>query len=196
MSSAPADTTYLRPTATDRVRLTVGAFEALAAVLEIEDDHVTLAAAEFVMGEGTILFSHPRGVIELQGALVPHPDGALFHISGQRRLEQRRGAFRLAVCCPVHIVRREGERLESRAGDLSVTGVRLLDAAELHDDEVVDLEIVLESGVTVEVAGQVVRRDAVSIGVTFHDLPHVTEAVLSRFVTGAQRRRLKPSSIV
>ena len=195
MSSASAPTQYLRPTATDRVRLTVGELELLAAVVETDDTHVTLDLTAPTEGTGTILFSHPRGVVELTGSVGPHAHGLIFTITDQRRLEQRRGAFRLVVTCPVNVVRRDGHRLEARTGDLSVTGVRLLDATELHDDELVDLEIVLDDGTAVELAGQVVRRGDDNVGVTFHDLPSAAEAQLSRFVSEAQRRRLRPADL-
>jgi hypothetical protein len=181
-----------RPTATDRVRLTVGDHQNLATVLEIEDTLIRLDAGKQLFGPATILFSHPRGVIELTGTLSTEGQHVVFTVTAQRRLEQRRGAFRLAVSCTVHVIRNAGERLEYRTGDLSVTGMRVMNASELRDDEMVELEIVLENGDKVPLTGQVVRRDHNSVGVTFRNVTNAVELQLSRFITSAQRRRLRP----
>jgi hypothetical protein len=180
-----------RPTATDRVRLRVGEFETLARVTSADQDAIRLDMADAVIGTGEIVFSHPRGVIALAGTLAARPDGAVFTVTETKRLEQRRAAFRLAVACPVHVVRRTEQRLDYRTGDLSMTGVRILDADELVDDEHVVLEIELEDHGTVEVTGQVVRRDELSIGVRFCSVPAGIQDHIGRFIAAAQRRRLR-----
>ena len=187
-------TTYYLPTATDHVRLKAGEVEVLAVVLHVSEEQVVFEPGIPGTGEAEIIFSHPRGVMALHGTLGPVPgeESVALTIAGQRQLEQRRGAFRLATSCPVHVTRRSGEVLTSRTGDLSVSGVRILDAVDLADDEVVDLEIELEARGPVKLLGQVVRRDDHSLGVTFRDLPRAVEMELSRFLTDAQRRRLRP----
>jgi hypothetical protein len=193
MFGSTSTTEYLRPTATDRVRLTVGDRQIIATVLEIHDGHIKLDAGSLVFGDAIILFSHPKGVVELSGTLTSdgEGEGVIFTIQGQRRREQRRGAFRLAVSCPVHITRGGGERLEHFAGDLSITGMRIMHATALADEEVVDLEIVLENGDAVQVRAQVVRRDERSVGVTFRDVSSAIESQLGRFVLAAQRARMR-----
>lgn len=89
----------------------------------------------------------------------------MFRVSETQRLEQRRGAFRLAVACPVHVVRAGGVRLDYRTADLWLTGARILDADELTTGEEIGLEIQLGEQGVVEVRGRVVRLDALSTGV-------------------------------
>ena len=185
-----------RPTAADRVRLRVGDFETLAPVLTADESavHLELRDPAAAGGTGEIVFSHPRGVISLTGTVAVHRDGAVFTVAETKRLEQRRGAFRLAIACPVHVVRADGTRLDYRTADLSLTGVRILDADELADDELLGLEIQLEDGGAVEVDGRVVRRDELSVGVQFCDMPRAADARLATFITAAQRRRLRPAA--
>ena len=183
--------TILRPTTTDKVRLRTDDGETLASVLAVEAGQVMLAVQAPASGAAAIVFAHPRGVVELAGTLEPAGEGVVFTVTDQRRLEQRRGAFRLAVACPIHISRAGGERLESRTGDLSVSGVRVLDAVELTVEEAVELEIELEDGVRASLTGQVVRHDGTSVGVTFDDVPTAIEAQISHFISETQRRRLR-----
>jgi hypothetical protein len=184
-----------RPTATDRVRLRIGEFETLAPVVTADESAIRLELADpAVGGAAEIVFSHPRGVISLTGTIAAGGDGAVFTIADTNRLEQRRGAFRLAVACPVHVVRADGRRLEYRTGDLSLTGVRILDANEVEDDELLGLEIQLEDFGAVEVRGQVVRRDELSVGVEFSEVSSAADALLGSFISEAQRRRLRPAA--
>ena len=183
--------TILRPTTTDKVRLRTGDVETLASVLAVETGQVTLGVPEPISGAAAIVFAHPRGVVELAGTVEPADEGVVFTISDQRRLEQRRGAFRLAVAIPVQIARAGGERLSSRTGDLSTSGVRVLDAAELAVEEPVELEIDLGDGVCARLTGEVVRHDGTSVGVTFDDVPSAIEAQISAFISETQRRRLR-----
>jgi c-di-GMP-binding flagellar brake protein YcgR len=129
-------------------------------------------------------------VISLSGSVAAAGEGLIFTVDETKRLEQRRGAFRLAVACPVHVLRGKGERLDYRTGDLSLTGVRILDADELLDEELVGLEIELDER-TVELIGKVVRRDGLSIGVSFAGLPAAAEDEISKFIAEAQRLRLR-----
>ena len=146
-------------------------------------------------GPAEIVFSHPRGVISLTGTIAAiGGDGATFEITETRKLEQRRGAFRLAVACPVHIIRGGGSRLDYRTADLSITGVRILDAYELLDGEPLGLEIQLETRGVVEVRGRVVRRDELSVGVAFTDVPFAAENALGAFINDAQRARLRAAA--
>jgi hypothetical protein len=172
----------------------VGEFETLAPVLTADESAVHLELADPAAGAAEIVFSHPRGVISLTGTVAVHGDGAVFTIAETKRLEQRRGAFRLAVACPVHVIRADGGRLEYRTADLSLTGVRILDASELDEDEELGLEIQLDEQGVVDVRGRVVRQDALSIGVAFFDVPSAADAALGAFISEAQRRRLRPAS--
>jgi hypothetical protein len=180
-----------RPTATDRVRLRVGGYVTVAPVITADQASVHLALAEPTSGAGEIVFSHPRGVISLTGTVEPGGDGAVFTVVETRKLEQRRGAFRLAVACPVHVVRAHDARLDYRTADLSLTGVRLLDAYELTDGEHIRLEIQLGDQGVVEVEGDIVRRDELSVGVAFTDISAATDLRIGAFISAAQRRRVR-----
>lgn len=184
-----------RPTASDRVRLRVGEFETLAPVLGVDESAIRLELIDpaTTAGAGEIVFSHALGVISLLGTVDVKGDGAVFTVSETKRLEQRRGAFRLSVACPVHVVRAGGVRLDYRTADLSLTGVRLLDADELVDGEELGLEIQLGEQGVVEVRGRVVRRDELSIGVEFVDVPTAVDTRLGNFISATQRRRLRPA---
>ena len=92
-------------------------------------------------------------MISLLGTVEIKGDGAVFTVSETERLEQRRGAFRLTVACPVHVIRSGGARLDYRTADLSLTGLRILDADELISGEELRLEIQLGEQGAVEVRG-------------------------------------------
>jgi hypothetical protein len=180
-----------RPAAADRVRLRVGDFEALTPVVTADESAVHLQLSDPASGAGEIVFSHRAGVISLTGTIAPGGDGAVFTIVETRKLEQRRGAFRLQVACPVHIVRSRGSRLDYRTADLSLTGVRILDAYELADGEDLGLEIQLDDQAVVAVEGRVVRRDELSVGVAFTEVSPAADNRIGAFISAAQRRRLR-----
>ena len=172
----------------------MGAYDTLAPVLDVDDAAIRLELIEPGAPAGTaeIVFSHAVGVISLTGTVDIKGDGAVFTVAETRRLEQRRGAFRLAVACPVHVFRADGARLAFRTADLSLTGARLLDADELVEGEDVGLELELGEFGAVKIDACVVRRDELSVGVEFRDVPNAIDKQLGTFITAAQRRRLRP----
>ena len=99
--------------------------------VEEQDIRLELVDPAASAGAGEIVFSHALGVIALRGTVAIKGDGAVFTVAETQKLEQRRGAFRLSVACPVHVVRAGGVRLDYRTADLSLTGMRILDADEL-----------------------------------------------------------------
>lgn len=172
----------------------MGPYDTLAPVLDVDDSAIRLELVDPGASEGTaeIVFSHAVGVISLTGTVDIIGDGAVFTVAETRRLEQRRGAFRLAVACPTHVVRADGARLAYRTADLSLTGARLLDADELVQGEDVGLELELGEHGVAKVDARVVRRDELSVGVEFRDVQNATDKQLGTFITAAQRRRLRP----
>ena len=173
----------------------MGAYDTLAPVLDVDAAAIRLELIDpgASAGAGEIVFSHAVGVISLTGTVDIKGDGAVFTVAETRRLEQRRGAFRLAVACPVHVVRSDGNRLAYRTADLSLTGARLLDADELADGEDLGLELELGAQGAVTLDGRVVRRDELSVGVAFLDVPRAVDAQLGNFISATQRRRLRPA---
>jgi hypothetical protein len=180
-----------RPGLADRVRLRVGEQDTLARVVAVEAGVVRLEGELGATGDAEMVFSHPRGVIALAGGLAHGEGGELvFTVTEQRRLEQRRAAFRLAVAVPLVVTRMSGERLEARSGDVSISGVRILEAAELDLDEHVEVAMDLGELDTVALSGSVVRRDGDSRAVAFTAVPVWAEEQLARFLADEQRRRL------
>jgi hypothetical protein len=171
----------------------VGRYETLAPVLGVDEEAIRLELVDpsASAGKGEIVFSHAAGVISLLGTVDVKGDGAVFTVSKTQRLEQRRGAFRLSVACPVHVVRAGGVRLDYRTADLSLTGVRILDADELISGEELGLEIQLGEQEVVALRGRVVRRDELSIGVEFVGVPPAADTRLGNFISATQRRRLR-----
>lgn len=190
MPAKPAPATQQpRPDVSERVRLRAGDVETFAHVTFADDTGVNLATSEPSSGPAQLVFSHPRGVFCLEGELSRHGDGVRLTIETQVRLDQRRNAFRLEIRNPIVIVRRDGQQLECRTADLSLTGVRILGADQLIEGEAVDLSLQIE-GIGLEVSATVVRQGLDGCAVTFGELDQRVEHRLGTWLAEAQRAAL------
>ena len=179
-----------RPAVSERVRLRAGEeLETFAHVTFADESGVNLGITEPCEGPAQLVFSHPRGVFCLEGELARHGDGVRLTVETQTRLDQRRNAYRLEIRNPIAIVRRDGQELECRTADLSLTGVRILGADQLIEGETVELSLQIE-GIGLEVEAQVVRQGVDGCGVTFGELDLRVEHRLSTFLAEAQRAAL------
>ena len=185
----PTATDQPRPAVAERVRLRADEVETFAYVTFVDDTGVNLGVRSPAEGPAELVFSHPRGVFCLEGELSAHGDGVRLTATALRRLDQRRNAFRLEIRNPVVIIRRDGQQIRCRTADLSLTGVRILGAGELLEDEVVELTLEVDD-MRFDVTARVVRQDPDGCAVTFLELAAPIEHRLSTFLAAAQRAAL------
>ena len=158
-------------------------------VLGVEDDTLVLADGP---GDGParVVFSTPRGVVELVGTL--DADGGSSRrltIVETRRLQQRRALFRLAVACPVRVVRSDADSFVVSTVDLSLGGMLVANAPALRLDEPVQVTVELGEHGDLAAQARVVRAEGEHRALRFEGLSERGEDRLAQFLAADQRRR-------
>ncbi|MDP9376353.1 MAG: PilZ domain-containing protein [Actinomycetota bacterium] len=189
MSVEPAITL---PASGQEVRLRLADFNELCEVLASDEQRLTLAVALHQEGEGEVVFSHARGVVALVGRVQAGAECASFRILGQRRLTQRRDAFRVSLARSALVSIGGRAAIEAVTADLSVRGVRLIVGCQPPLEREVRVELDL-GGDKLWVTGVVVRHDHDGFALAFRDLQRPDDERISRFLMEAQRQRLRRS---
>ncbi len=179
------------PQSGQQVRLrTVEGLEAFCPVLARDERRVLLGVEAPASDDAEIVYSHPHGVICLVGSIPPGAECVAFRIRGQRTLDQRRNAYRVALERPAQVRRPGGVMSAVTTEDISVRGVRVLSDDPAAAGEAVTVTFPLADE-PISLDGRVIRPDARGYSIEFEPLPRAVDDLLSRFVTDAQRRRLR-----
>lgn len=185
----PTEPAITLPASGQEVRLRLAGIDRLCEVLTSDEQRLMLAVALTQEGEGEVVFSHPRGVVALVGRLQSGAECATFRILGQRRLAQRRNAFRLALVRSALVSIDGRPAVDAVISDLSVRGVRLTVACQPPIEREVRIELDLDS-YKLWVTGVVVRHEEDGFAVAFNELRRAEDERISRFLMDEQRRRL------
>ena len=177
------------PQSGQQVRLrTVEGLEAFCPVLARDEGRVLLGVEAQASDDAEIVYSHPHGVICLEGSILPGAECVAFRIRGQRKLDQQRNAYRVALEHPAQVRRPGGLVSTVTTEDISVRGLRVLADVPAAAGEEVTVTFAL-AGELICLDGRVVRPDARGYSIEFEPLPRALDDLLSRFVADAQRRR-------
>jgi c-di-GMP-binding flagellar brake protein YcgR len=155
--------------------------------------HLTLSV--FKDRVARVEYADKRGLHKFSCTILDALPGDRLRLSHEREdVVQRRDYFRVEAYAPLTIVTREEtpRTLETSSHDLSAGGMLIADPIEIPAETVLDIQLKLEGGATVNAVGKVIRNTGdKKTAVQIVDISQSDRQQLMRYITERQRAALR-----